>query len=293
MRDMTDTMYNPKASPYVSHFTGTDLMVEHVETFVCPTMTSDQILGGVPLRFQGDRRPHVALLIADDEYRTEVSLPGFATARLLKDYFVSTIVAPEGHRDSLPGVNVLSTADVMLVSARRRVLPKVQLDEIRKFVDQSKPVVGIRTANHAFAPKALATIPKDHDTWVNFDADVLGGHYTGHHTEDGSKTSVAVKVASESVPSMILKDVNPANIRGHGSLYKVSPLAKTATPLLIGSIPGQSAEPLAWINAPTSKGRVFYTSLGHIDDFQSPDFNRLLKNAIDWTLPSTKTLIGD
>jgi nicotinamidase-related amidase len=54
MRDMTDTMYNPKASPYVSHFRGTELIVEHIEKYVCPTITSDQIVGGTPFRFKGD-----------------------------------------------------------------------------------------------------------------------------------------------------------------------------------------------------------------------------------------------
>ncbi|MBT6847436.1 MAG: isochorismatase family protein, partial [Planctomycetaceae bacterium] len=39
-RDLTDTMYNPKMKPFVSHFTGTDLIVEHIEKWVCPTITS-------------------------------------------------------------------------------------------------------------------------------------------------------------------------------------------------------------------------------------------------------------
>jgi nicotinamidase-related amidase len=54
MRDMTDTMYNPARWPHVSHFRGTDLIVEHIEKFVCPTITSDQILGGQPFRFEKD-----------------------------------------------------------------------------------------------------------------------------------------------------------------------------------------------------------------------------------------------
>jgi nicotinamidase-related amidase len=53
MRDMTDTMYNPKSAPYVSHFKGTALIIEHVEKFVCPTITSDQIIGGKAFRFKG------------------------------------------------------------------------------------------------------------------------------------------------------------------------------------------------------------------------------------------------
>jgi nicotinamidase-related amidase len=55
VRDLTDTMYNPKMPPYVSHFDGTRLIVEHVEKFVCPTITSDQIAGGKEFRFKGDR----------------------------------------------------------------------------------------------------------------------------------------------------------------------------------------------------------------------------------------------
>ena len=56
MRDMTDCMYNPKRWPYVDHFTGNDLVISHIERFVCATVTSDQILGGTPFRFQADNR---------------------------------------------------------------------------------------------------------------------------------------------------------------------------------------------------------------------------------------------
>ena len=54
VRDLTDTMYNSRAWPHVSHFRGTALIVEHVEKFVCPTITSDQLLGGTPFRFKED-----------------------------------------------------------------------------------------------------------------------------------------------------------------------------------------------------------------------------------------------
>jgi nicotinamidase-related amidase len=43
MRDMTDTMYNPERPPGVSHFKGTDLVIEHVEKYWCPTFTSSDI----------------------------------------------------------------------------------------------------------------------------------------------------------------------------------------------------------------------------------------------------------
>jgi nicotinamidase-related amidase len=56
MRDLTDTMYSPQRAPYVGHFAGTDLIVEHIEKYVCPTITSDQLLGGAPFKFKGDTR---------------------------------------------------------------------------------------------------------------------------------------------------------------------------------------------------------------------------------------------
>jgi hypothetical protein len=54
VRDLADTMYNSRAWPYVNHFRGTDLIVEHIEKYVCPTVTSDQLLGGSPFHFRED-----------------------------------------------------------------------------------------------------------------------------------------------------------------------------------------------------------------------------------------------
>jgi nicotinamidase-related amidase len=56
MRDLTDTMYNPDRPPGVSHFGGTDLVVEHVEKFWCPTFTSHDITGSSPFLFKTLRR---------------------------------------------------------------------------------------------------------------------------------------------------------------------------------------------------------------------------------------------
>jgi len=56
LRDMTDTMYNPERPPGVDHFTGTDLVVGHVEQFWCPTFTSTDLTGKPPFRFAEDQR---------------------------------------------------------------------------------------------------------------------------------------------------------------------------------------------------------------------------------------------
>lgn len=56
MRDMTDTMYNPQRPPGVDHFTGTDLVVAHVERYWCPTFTSADLTGKKSFRFAADKR---------------------------------------------------------------------------------------------------------------------------------------------------------------------------------------------------------------------------------------------
>jgi nicotinamidase-related amidase len=56
MRDMTDTMYNPERPPGVDHFTGTDLVIEHIEKFWCPSFTSTDITGKKAFRFKEDKR---------------------------------------------------------------------------------------------------------------------------------------------------------------------------------------------------------------------------------------------
>ena len=57
VRDMTDSMYNSRSKPQVDHFTGNDLVTWHIEKYWCPTMTSDQVIGGQPFRFAADIKP--------------------------------------------------------------------------------------------------------------------------------------------------------------------------------------------------------------------------------------------
>lgn len=76
MRDLTDTMYNPTRWPFVSHTQGTELFTRHVERLICPTVTSDQIIGGKPFAFsdatEGKKRLQIILL---GDSTTEASLP--------------------------------------------------------------------------------------------------------------------------------------------------------------------------------------------------------------------------
>ncbi len=43
VRDLTDTMYNPRKPPMVSHDGGTQLVIEHIEKFLCPSIDSSDV----------------------------------------------------------------------------------------------------------------------------------------------------------------------------------------------------------------------------------------------------------
>ena len=73
-----------------------------------------------------------------------------------------------------------------------------------------------------------------------------------------------------------------ATFKQGGSLYRTSPLAKGTTVLAIGPAEGQPEEPVAWTFERADKGRSFYTSLGHVDDFENPAFVHLLVNGLHW-----------
>ncbi|MFM2095669.1 MAG: hypothetical protein RIS70_2793, partial [Planctomycetota bacterium] len=282
MRDMTDTMYNPERWPYVTHFVGNDRIVEHIEKYVCPTMTSVDLLGGQPFRFRNDRRS-IVMMIGEDEYKTDVTLPEFAKSELEPRGFEVTVVHSDAaDKNRFPGiVQALSRADLLFISVRRRTPPAEELEAVRQFIASGKPVVGIRTASHAFSLRD-APPANGHAAWTTFDPEVLGGHYTGHHGA-GPKSTHTIAPGAQEHP--ILRGIDIAQLVGNGSLYRVAPLEGSTTPLVIGAIPDIPPEPVAWTNHPRNgQSPVFYTSLGHPDDFANPEFRKLLVNGICWTL---------
>jgi len=279
VRDLTDTMYNPKSWPHVSHFRGNDLIVEHIEKYVCPTFASNQILGGERFRFKDDVRPRVVMAISEPEYKTEITVPKFADCVLDAELgYDITVLQGNPAKHELPGLQAaLEKADVLLVSIRRQALPTDDVAAIKRYLAAGKPLIGIRTASHAFSSKGKNI--EGGAQWTEFDADVLGGNYHGHYG-DGAQTTVAVVDAAKDHP--ILQGVG-LPFASNGTLYKTGPLRSSATALLIGSIPKAAPEPIAWTNT-SGKSRVFYTSLGHADDFENPSFVRLLSNGVQWCL---------
>jgi len=230
----------------------------------------------------------IVFLIGEEEYNTAETLPEFAKRDLEPRGFKVTLLQDQPtNRGSFAGLaEALAQADVLFISVRRRALPRLQLEAIRAHLDAGKPLIGIRTASHAFAPRDKEReelVVKDgRAEWPRFDPEVLGGNYQGHH---GAGTRTLVTAATGAAGHPILAGVETATFHSPGSLYRVSPLAPSATVLLIGSIPGEAAEPVAWVNTYGPKhARVFYTSLGHPDDFGQPMFRQLLLNGLIWAL---------
>jgi nicotinamidase-related amidase len=44
VRDLTDSMYNPKKAPFVSHDEGTERVIQHIEKYWCPSVLSSDLL---------------------------------------------------------------------------------------------------------------------------------------------------------------------------------------------------------------------------------------------------------
>lgn len=226
----------------------------------------------------------IVFMIGEEEYHTWETLPDFAKADLEPlGYRVTIIKADAADKNSFPGLaGALSDADLLLLSVRRRTPPPAQLDAVRAYLASGRPLVGIRTACHAFIVQGARPSGTTLEDWPEFGPDVLGSHYTRHYN-DAPMTTVAVAPGQEGHP--ILRGVSAAALGGRTTLYAVSPLAKDAVPLLLTTVPGHPLDVVAWTHAYGANGaRIFYTQLGAPNDFQNPDFRRLLVNGVAWAL---------
>ena len=261
VRDLTDAMYNPRSYPYVPHDRGTDLVVEHIEKYGCPSILSSDVLG--------DARPiNIVFAIGEDEYHAKETLPAFAKAELEGKLNCKCIILQSDNKADLPGLEALKDADLLVMFMRRRALPDEQLKMLVRYMDAGKPVVGIRTACHSF------------QNWLEFDATVFGSHYNNHYPANKGQMTVTAAHSAQGHP--ILRGV-AASWQTSSSLYKMLPLSETCMPLLNGVWADKPAEPLAWTTT-YHGGKVFFTSLGSSDDFKDQNFRRLLRNGMYWAL---------
>ena len=205
----------------------------------------------------------VCLVSGSLEYDSDGSLNKFQK-HLEKHYVAECARAFIKSEKDLPGLENLDTCDVMLLFTRRLKISGEQLERVKKYCLSGKPIVGIRTASHAF------------QNWLELDKEVLGGNYKGHYD---AGPVCDVQFADQPATHPILKRVQP--FKSVGSLYKNTGLAKDVNILLTGAIP-EHTEPIAW-TCDYKGGRVFYTSLGHPKDFDDPNFVTLIANALFWT----------
>ena len=235
-------------------------------------------------QLQAAEPPHIVIMIGEEEYHTWETLPEFAAKELKAAlYRVTLIQADATDKNQFPGfVEAMRDADLLLISVRRRTPPTEVINAVRSHLAAGKPLVGIRTASHCFALRPKEAAPKAGlAIWQDFDPQVLGGNYTGHYGKDAATITLVPGAESHS----ILRGVTVAELVGHGGLYKNTPLQNGTTPLLMGTLPGTATEPVAWTHRyGEKKARIFYTSLGHWDDFELPAFRRFLLNGIAWAL---------
>jgi len=216
-----------------------------------------------------------------DNYAADRTIPRLADSLRAKRGHECTVIQGRLPLEKLhfPGLEAVEKADLLVVFFRRGALATDQLGIIRRHLAAGKPLVGIRTANHAFSVKAEPAA--GHEKWFEFVPDVLGCENRGYgKTEDG----VDVAAVPEQAGHPILEGVAPLPWHSQGPLYLVKPLVdEKATVLLLGSGPASSGEPIAWTRM-AGNSRVFYTSLGYPTDFDLPQYQRLLENGIEWAL---------
>jgi type 1 glutamine amidotransferase len=228
--------------------------------------------------------PRIVFMIGEEEYHTWETLPEFAKADLEPlGYRVTLILADATDKNSFPGlVDALHDADLLFLSVRRRTPHADQLNAVRAYLASGRPLVGIRTACHAFIVQGDRPADGKLEDWPEFGPDVLGSHYTRHYND---APMVAVEVAPGAGSHPILGGISAAALGGDTTLYSVNPLAGDAVPLLVTTVRGHPLETVAWTHAyGPNRARIFYTQLGAPNDFKNPAFRRLLANGVSWAL---------
>lgn len=255
---------------------------------------------------------HIVLIAADQEYRSEQSMPMIAKILAKRHGFDCTVLFALNDKDEvdptqkirwqdktvvhrIPGLEYLETADALILFSRLITLPDDQIAHIINYLDSGKPLVGIRTANHGF----LENFPyKVNGKSVRFGDDVLGGSFRGHHGNWHADSTRGI-IVEENREHPILTGVT--DVWGPSDVYRTYPEGKTlpsdCVPLMEGQPllgrnhddpinPKKIALPIAWTKNWTGNlgktARVFHTTMGSAKDFESEGLRRLLVNSVYW-----------
>jgi type 1 glutamine amidotransferase len=264
----------------------------------------------------------VVLISGDEEYRSEEALPQLAKILAKHHGFTCTVlfaidpktgeIAPKTG-NNIPGLEALRKADLLVIATRFRNLPDEQMKEIDDYLNAGKPVIGMRTATHAFnipKDKTFAHYGNGYDgekkDWADgFGRAVLGEKWISHHGHHGQESTRGL-VAPEAKDHPILRGIADGDIWGPTDVYGVRlPLPGDSQPLVMGQVlegmapdspvvTGADAKknepmmPVAWTRTYAvdggPKGRVFTTTMGAATDLASPGLRRLIVNACYWAV---------
>jgi len=258
----------------------------------------------------------VVLIAADEEYRSEETLPQLARI-LSKRHGFNCIVLfgidPKDGTicpnvtDNIPGLDTLDHADLMIMLIRWRNLPDEQIKHIVDYANSGKPMIGMRTATHPFNLKGGSYLKYSWDNKApdfegGFGRQVFGETWITHHGEHGKEGTRGV-VAAGQEGSPILRGIDPGSVVGPTDVYGVRlPLPGDSAPLLVGQVtstlePDSNAVegvknnpmmPIAWTKTYRGESgksaRVFTTTMGASQDFAAEGVRRMLVNAVYWSL---------
>jgi hypothetical protein len=259
---------------------------------------------------------HVVLVSGDEEYRSEEALPQLGKILSKRHGFRCTVLFAINRKtgeidpktlDNIPGLEALDTADLAVVFLRFRSLPDDQMKHLVDYIESGKPVIGMRTATHAFnfGKDSQSAFKKYGWTWgekdyeKGFGRQVLGETWVNHHGAHGKQSTRGV-VAESARSHPIVRGCE--DIWGPTDVYAVNRLEGDAVPLVMGEVlegmkPGDKPiegpknnpmMPVAWVK--TYRGekgktsRVFATTMGASQDLLSEGLRRLLVNASFWAL---------
>lgn len=241
---------------------------------------------------ENNKQPLVVFVVGDHEYSSELTMPLFAKA-LERDYNirVQVLKAFPDHNaeENIPGLEVLEKADLAVFYLRWRRLPSDQVKHIENYLKSGKPVLGFRTTTHAF------NYPEGHELekWNAFGKLAFNappGWEKEGHTHYGHESTTDVTIIPEAAEHPVLTGVDQS-FHAKSWLYTVLPdyPLKGSTWLLMGKSinpddPAAIDHPVAWVGKNSYGGNFFMTTLGHPEDFQEEGMQRLVINAVHWTL---------
>jgi putative heme-binding domain-containing protein len=248
----------------------------------------------------GGSAKHVVLVSGDEEYRSEETMPMLAKILSQTHGFRCTVIfahSADGkyidpnNQQGLRGLKALDDADLMIIGTRFRQPNDAEAAHVTKYLNSGKPVIGIRTATHAFNGDGDfgGSIP-----FGQFGRKILGEQWVNHHGRHKQQGAHGVvEPGKEEHP--ILRSVS--DVFAPSDVYGVTHLTEDDNILMRGAvtetldpdsepIAGEKNDPMqpfAWLHnysAPNgTAGRSFCTTGGASVDFVSEDFRRMIVNA--------------